>query len=66
LAANIPIHAPSTNGTNINKVIKCCPTHNVAPTAMAIPIIPNRLPCLADVGDDKPFKANIKNIADTR
>ena len=28
--------------------------------------MPNKLPCLAEVGDDKPFKANIKNIADTK
>jgi hypothetical protein len=33
---------------------------------MAIPIIPNKLPCLADVGEDNPFKANIKKIADTK
>ena len=65
-AAYIPIHAPRTNGTNINKVIKFCPAHKVAPTAIVIPIIPNKLPCLADFGDDNPFKANIKNIADNR
>ena len=48
------------------KLLDCCPTHKVATTAIVIPIIPNKLPCLAEVGDDNPFKANIKNIADTK
>jgi hypothetical protein len=38
----------------------------VVMTAMAIPIMPKRLPCLADVGDDSPFRARIKKIAATK
>jgi hypothetical protein len=38
----------------------------VAISAIAIPIIPIILPVLADFGDDKPFNANIKQMAEAR
>ena len=45
----------------MNKFIKTSPINKVALTAMNIPIIPNRFPLRAEVGEDKPFNANIKN-----
>ena len=38
----------------------------VATNAIAIPTIPMMLPILADFGEDKPFKAMIKHIAETK
>ena len=39
---------------------------NVTVTAINIPIIPNKFPCLEVSGDDKPLKANINNTPDTK
>ena len=35
-------------------------------TAMIMPNIPNKLPCLDVSGDDKPLKAKINNTPETR
>ena len=34
--------------------------------AIAIPIIPNKFPCLEVSGEDKPLKAKINNTPDTK
>ena len=39
---------------------------NVTVTAIAIPIIPNKLPCLEVSGEDKPLKAKINKIPEIR
>ena len=39
---------------------------NVTVTAINIPIIPNKFPCLEVSGDDKPLKAKINNTPDTK
>ena len=39
---------------------------NVTVTAIIIPKIPNRLPCLEVSGDDNPLKARIKSTPDTK
>ena len=39
---------------------------NVTVTAITIPIIPNRFPCLEVSGDDNPLKARINNTPETR
>ena len=39
---------------------------NVTATAITIPKIPNKLPCLDVSGDDKPLKAKINNTPDTK
>ena len=38
----------------------------VTVTAIIIPTIPNKLPCLEVSGEDKPLKAKINNIPDIR
>ena len=38
----------------------------VVTTAIAIPIIPKIFPCLAETGDESPFRASINNTADKR
>ena len=38
----------------------------VTDTAITIPIIPNKFPCLEVSGDDNPLKAKINNTPDTR
>ena len=38
----------------------------VTVTAINIPIIPNKFPCLEVSGDDKPLKAKINNTPDTK
>ena len=38
----------------------------VTPIAMAIPIIPNKFPCLEDSGDERPLRAKINNTPDIR
>ena len=39
---------------------------NVTVTAITIPIIPKKLPCLEVSGDDKPLKARINKTPETR
>ena len=39
---------------------------NVTVIAIAIPIIPNKFPCLEVSGEDKPLKAKINKIPETR
>ena len=39
---------------------------NVTTTAIIIPIIPKKFPCLEVSGEDKPLKANINNTPETR
>ena len=39
---------------------------NVTVTAIIIPKIPNKLPCLDVSGDDKPLKARIKRTPEIR
>ena len=39
---------------------------NVTVIAIAIPIIPNKLPCLEVSGEDKPLKAKINKIPEIR
>ena len=50
-------------GMPINNETKFVPISNVVMIATAMPTIPNIFPDLAEVGDDNPLKANIKNIA---
>tara|TARA_A100001011_G_C14100103_1_gene752441 strand:- start:320 stop:538 length:219 start_codon:yes stop_codon:yes gene_type:complete len=38
----------------------------VTPIARAIPIIPNKFPCLEVSGDDNPLKAKIKSTPDIK
>ena len=38
----------------------------VTVTAIAIPIIPNKFPCLEVSGEDKPLKASINNIPEIK
>ena len=38
----------------------------VTVTAIIIPKIPNKLPCLEVSGDDKPLKARINNTPETK
>ena len=38
----------------------------VTVTAIIIPTIPNKFPCLEVSGDDKPLKAKINNTPDTK
>ena len=39
---------------------------NVTVIAIAIPIIPNKLPCLEVSGEDKPLNAKINRIPEIR
>ena len=39
---------------------------NVTVTAIIIPIIPNKLPCLDVSGDDKPLSAKINNTPEIK
>ena len=39
---------------------------NVTVTAMTIPIIPNKFPCLEVSGDDNPLNARINNTPEIR
>jgi len=59
----MPINAPETRGIVINDGTKFMPISKVVIIATPIPTIPNIFPDLADVGDDSPLRANIKNIA---
>ena len=67
-AINAPTDPPITK--KISKYIKPVeklPTESiVTPIAIAIPIIPNKFPCLEVSGEESPLKARINNTPDTR
>tara|TARA_B100001093_G_C26240115_1_gene764017 strand:- start:1 stop:252 length:252 start_codon:yes stop_codon:yes gene_type:complete len=52
--------------TYINPDVKLPTERNVTVTAITIPIIPNKLPCLEVSGDDKPLRAKINNTPETK
>ena len=52
--------------TYINPELKFPTERNVTVTAINIPIIPNKFPCLEVSGDDKPLKAKINKTPDTK
>ena len=54
------------NNTYINPDEKLPTDKNVTVTAINIPIIPNKFPCLEVSGEDNPLKANINNTPDTK
>ena len=49
-----------------NPVEKFPTDRNVTPMAIAIPIIPNKFPCLEVSGDDSPLRANINKIPEIK
>ena len=49
-----------------NPELKLPTDKNVTVTAITIPIIPNKFPCLEVSGEDKPLKAKINNTPDTK
>jgi hypothetical protein len=52
--------------TYINPELKLPTDRNVTVTAINIPIIPNKFPCLEVSGDDSPLKAKINNTPETK
>ena len=52
--------------TNINPVEKLSVDKNVTVTAIIIPKIPNKLPCLDVSGEDKPLRARMNNTPETK
>ena len=52
--------------TYTNPELKLPTDKNVTVTAIIIPIIPNKFPCLEVSGDDRPLKAKINNTPDTK
>jgi hypothetical protein len=52
--------------TKTNPLEKFPIERNVTTTAIIIPKIPNRLPCLEVSGDDNPLKASINNTPETK
>ena len=50
----------------MNPELKFPTERNVTVTAINIPIIPNKFPCLEVSGDDKPLKARMNNTPDTK
>ena len=67
-AINAPIEPPIKihNKTKINPLEKLPLAKKVTVTAIIIPNIPNKLPCLEVSGDDKPLKAKINKTPDTK
>jgi hypothetical protein len=67
-AMNEPIAPPTTKNINTykNPVEKFPTDRNVTLTAITIPIIPKRLPCLEVSGEDKPLNANINNTPEIK
>jgi hypothetical protein len=63
-----PIDPPIKS--NINKYknpVEKLPTEIIViPIAIAIPIIPNKLPCLEVSGDERPLRAKINSIPEIR
>ena len=52
--------------TYINPELKFPTERNVTVTAINIPIIPNKFPCLEVSGDDNPLKSKINTTPDTK
>tara|TARA_Y100001936_G_C16022335_1_gene640269 strand:- start:1075 stop:1293 length:219 start_codon:yes stop_codon:yes gene_type:complete len=67
-AINAPIDPPTIKKIrrNINPFEKLPIEIIVTPMAIAIPIIPKKLPCLDVSGDDKPLNAKMKRTPDIR
>ncbi len=67
-AINAPIDPPIRSKTNKYKnPVEKFPTEIiVTPMAIAIPIIPNKFPCLDVSGDDSPLSANMNKTPDIR
>ena len=67
-AIKAPIEPPNSKKTNKNiKPVEKFPADKiVTPIAIAIPIIPYKLPCLEVSGDDNPRRAKINNTPDIK
>ena len=67
-AINAPIEPPKSN--NINKYknpVEKLPTDKIVTLiAIAIPIIPNKFPCLDVSGDERPLRARINSTPEIR
>ena len=63
-----PIDPPTRMNinTNINPVEKLPVDKNVTVTAINIPKIPKKLPCLDVSGEDKPLRARMNNTPETK
>ena len=67
-AINAPIDPPASSKINrYKKPVEKLPTETiVTPIAIAIPIIPNKFPCLDVSGDERPLRAKINNTPEIR
>ena len=67
-AIKAPIEPPIIKKTNKNtNPVEKFPTDKiVTPIAIAIPIIPNKLPCLEVSGEDNPRSAKINKTPDIK
>ena len=67
-AIKAPIEPPAKINirTKINPFEKLPIDKNVTVTAITIPKIPNRLPCLDVSGEDRPLKARINNTPEIK
>ena len=67
-AINAPIDPPTSSKINkYKKPVEKLPTETiVTPIAIAIPIIPNKFPCLDVSGDERPLRAKINNTPEIR
>ena len=67
-AMKAPIEPPTkiNINTKINPEEKLPVDKNVTVTAIIIPKIPNKFPCLDVSGDDNPLKARINNTPETK
>ena len=67
-AINAPIDPPKSNKINkYKKPVEKLPTDKiVTPIAIAIPIIPNKFPCLDVSGDERPLRARINSTPEIR
>ena len=52
--------------TYTNPIVKFPTERKVTATAITIPIIPNKFPCLEVSGEDKPLKAKINNTPEIK
>ena len=67
-AINVPIDPPiSSKISKYKNPVEKLPTETiVTPIAIAIPIIPNKFPCLEVSGDERPLRAKIKSTPEIR
>ena len=67
-AINVPIDPPTSNKINrYKKPDEKLPTEIiVTPIAIAIPIIPNKFPCLEVSGDERPLRAKMNSTPEIR